>query len=143
MGDLAVTATAHETGLEPAPMHPLTLGFTVLGAPVAWSLHLLLCYFIVALDCTTGWGGAVPAIVIATVVLGAVAAWAGAVAFRHWPPPRGIGRVLSELGEPVGRDRFLMLLGMALSALFTLAILATALAPLFVPTCPFVPGILA
>lgn len=130
----------HDTAMEPAPVGGATRGFALLGAPVAWSVHLLVCYFVVALDCTAGWNLAVPGIIGATVLTGAVAAWSGVVAWRHWPRPRGMTQFMSELEQPVGRDRFLMLLGMALSALFTLAILAEALAPLFVPTCSILPG---
>lgn len=121
-------------------MSPLVLGIAVLGGPAAWTVHLLVCYFLVALQCTSAWRGAVAGIVAVTAVCAAASAASGYVAWRHWPPPRGVAQALSEIEQPRGRDRFLMLVGMALAALFTLAIVVEALAPLFVPTCEALPG---
>lgn len=105
--------------------------YAVLGPPVIWGLHLAVCYFLVTLDCITAWDGGGWSVGLATALAAAGAAGAGWVAWRTW---RGLG------GGPLGPDerewsRFLMVLGMAASVLFTLVILATGVAPLFVDLC--------
>lgn len=107
----------------------------VLGAPIAWTLHLFVSYFLVTVTCATGWGGGDAAVIIATLVLGAAAALSTALAFRRW---RGLGRDEdwgTALSEPGGRGGFLWLVGVLLGGIFTLAIVLAGIAPLFVPTC--------
>jgi hypothetical protein len=99
------------------------LGFV--GAPVAWVLHLSASYFLVALGCTTGWGGARCGILLATLVLGAVAAGAGWLGWRRRVP------------DPAGVRDFLGHGGAALAALFAVAIVFEGLPPLFLPLCGF------
>jgi hypothetical protein len=99
----------------------IVLGF--LGAPLAWAVHLGVSYFLVALGCTTNWGGARPAILVATLAFAALAVWAG------WIGWRGRER------DPAGVRDFLGMGGAVLAGLFTLAIVFAGLSPLVLPLC--------
>ncbi len=112
-----------------------TLILGLLGAPLAWSLHLAVEYLIVALACATGWGaGVVVALGIVTAVLAVLSALAGLFALRQWKRLRSSEDENDETGARP--QSFLMLTGVLLSMLFTLTIILTGLAPLFVPVCP-------
>ena len=50
-----------------------TLGFAVLGGPVAWVVHLNASYFLVALGCATRWAGTGLALAGLTLLLAVVA----------------------------------------------------------------------
>jgi hypothetical protein len=105
--------------------------FAVLGAPVIWGLHLLLCYFLVTLECITAWRGAEAAVLAVTAVAVAGSVAAGRVAWKGWKDHSG-GRLDPDEGEWVP---FLLLAGVAASALFTLVVVTAGVAPLFVATC--------
>ncbi|MDQ3951153.1 MAG: hypothetical protein M3282_12535 [Gemmatimonadota bacterium] len=109
--------------------------YGVLGGPIAWTLHLFVSYFLVALACTTGWWGANVGIALATVLLAAAAGASVVVSFRRWRQLGGDQRWDEALSDPRGRGGFLWVLGMVLGAIFALAILFAGLPPLFVPTC--------
>ena len=131
-------ATAHresaiEGGLE---LGWLKLLFVTLGPAVAWGVHFLLSYFLIALGCTTGWQRTDAAIGVATVLLAVVTGLAGWMAFRNWRP-RGEGgtRWESVVSDPGGRRNFLLLIGMMSAALFGLLIIMEGLSPVFLSTC--------
>lgn len=106
----------------------------LLGAPTLWTLHLLVCYFLVALACTTAWGEGVDWLIIAaTLVLAAGSAWCGLYAWRRWREHRG--GLAADLNGPPSAAAFLYLMGALGSVLFTVAVLWEGLPPLFVPTC--------
>jgi hypothetical protein len=114
--------------------------FAVLGAPVAWSLHFLLIYFLVTLFCTTGSRGAGVAVGIATALFAVISAAAGVVAYRGWRRTGAAGgwdRAVTEADQH--RSSFLLMMGMLAGALFTLLIFTEALPTLFVQACPEVP----
>jgi hypothetical protein len=127
-GDRRTLAGEHEIPFR-------TLGFAVLGAPLAWVVHLGVSYFLVALGCSTRWSGTDAALAVATLLLAAVAAGAGLVAHRAWRQVRVQQAWLTSMGEPRGRSSFLTLVGVGVAAIFTLLILLAGLPPLFVPTC--------
>lgn len=109
---------------------------SVVGGPVAWSLHLFISYFLVTIGCTTGWGGTVPAILIVTILLAAAAFGSGVVAFRRWRQLDGAPQDWREaLSEPRGRGGLLWMVGILSAALFGVVILLAGLPPLFVPIC--------
>jgi len=121
------------------------LVLALLGAPVAWTLHLLVGYVIVAFGCATAWGGTDAAIVALTVACAAGAVAAGLLGLRLWR--RAQEHRLSDeepgddepwdarLGERGARANFLAIAGVMLAILFTYAIVIEGLPPLFAPTC--------
>ena len=111
------------------------LAFATFGAAIAWAVHFLLSYFLVALGCTTGWRGTDAAIGIATVVLAAVAAWSGWIAFRNWRPRRGRGGGTGILDDAGGRRNFMLVIGILSAGLFGLLIVLEGLSPVFLSTC--------
>jgi small-conductance mechanosensitive channel len=112
-----------------------TLLFAFLGAPVAWAVHFLVIYFLVALFCTTGWQGAGLAVAVATVAFAAVSVAAGVVAYRRWRERRDGQSWDGAAAEPGGWGTFFLVMGMFGAVLFSALIVAEALPPLFVPTC--------
>jgi hypothetical protein len=107
------------------------LVISLLGAPVAWLLHLGTSYFLVALGCGTGWQGAGLAVLLITGVCTALAAWAGWLAWIDWRRAR---QAPSELDPPTVRG-FVGALGVISAGLFCGAILIAGIAPLFLPMC--------
>ena len=109
----------------------LRLLFAVLGAPVLWSIHLGVCYFLLTLDCISGWNGAGWGMAVATVLAAAGSLAAGFSGWRIW-------RMFRSAHIPADEREwapFLVLVGMAASGLFTLVIVAEGVAPYFVQTC--------
>jgi hypothetical protein len=53
---------------------PLQVFISFLAPPLLWALHLMVSYFLVALDCTTAWNGAGIAIAIETALFAAAMA---------------------------------------------------------------------
>ncbi|MGH7717824.1 MAG: hypothetical protein ACREON_03125, partial [Gemmatimonadaceae bacterium] len=47
--------------------------FALLGAPVAWALHLLVGYAVIAAECSSAWRGADLAVGLLTLAAAAVA----------------------------------------------------------------------
>lgn len=123
----------HEVGL-PA------LLFCLLGPPLAWTLHFLVIYFLVALYCTTGRSSVVVETGIATVLAGGASVWAGVVGFRGWRRHRGREPLLAALSGQIDAGTFLLIMGILGAAYFTVLIVLEALPPLFVPTCAEVPA---
>jgi uncharacterized membrane protein YhaH (DUF805 family) len=97
----------------------------VLGAPVAWMLHLLASYAVVGLACAAHWNRAGSTLVLVTAICLAAALASGGVAYRRW---RAAGRA--------GGERDIMLVGIFGTAIFGAAILLESLVPAFVPLCP-------
>jgi hypothetical protein len=110
----------------------LVLGF--LGPPLVWALHLAVSYFLVALDCNTGWNGGTTAVLLATAVGAAAALGAGAFAWRGWKRIRG-SLVPGELLDPMRIRGFLTLSGVLMAVLFAGAIILAGVSPLFLPLC--------
>jgi hypothetical protein len=104
----------------------MSLLVAVLGAPVAWMVHLMASYMVVGLACAMGWPRADASLVALTVVclLGAVAS--GVLAFRHWA-----GTMHQDGWKPD-----VMLVGVLGAGLFVIAIILEAVVPAFVPLCP-------
>lgn len=127
-GTAATEAGARDLGL----MDVLTV---TLGGPIAWSLHLFVCYFLVSVQCSTGWRGASAGIVVATVVLAAASALTSWRAVARW---HALGARQSwdrALSDPTGRGGFLWILGALLGVVFAFVIVLGGMATLFVRTC--------
>jgi hypothetical protein len=112
-----------------------SLLFSLLGGPAAWTLHLFVSYFVVAVGCAARWRGTDAALAAVTVVFVAVAAAAGVSAYRGWRREKGAQPWDATLAEPGGRTGFLMAVGILAAVLFGLVIILAGLPPLFVPTC--------
>jgi hypothetical protein len=107
------------------------VGWTgVLGAPLTWFASQQASYALVPWACH---GGPLVAIHLVNLVALLLVALAGATAWRDW---RRAGRDVSdELAPPAGRARFLGLIGLMLSALFGLAIVAQTTGAFFFVPC--------
>jgi hypothetical protein len=118
----------------------------LVGSPLAWVVHLLAGYVVVALWCSAGWAGADAVIGILTLVCAAAAVGSGVLSFRLWrqgqtelvsgPEPGGPESWDARLGERGARTVFLAVLALFMAALFAYLILLEGLPPLFTPTCP-------
>lgn len=121
------------------------LAFALLGAPFAWSAHMLVNSALVSVACK----GANPLfgaltletafilVVIVSVVTLVVSAAAGYVAYSAWVATSGDDQEshysVVEVGE--GRTRFLALVGMVFSGGFFAASIFDVLALFMVPLC--------
>ncbi|HET6580196.1 MAG TPA: hypothetical protein VFG66_17900 [Gemmatimonadales bacterium] len=138
-----------DSAAHPAPAgHRVALGalwFGLFGAPVVWSIQLMLNYGLVTHSCfpaseprtTPLFGGLRTTVLLAGAVALAIALAAGVTAWRSWRATRhehpGGQESLLEVGE--GRTRFMALAGMLVSGLFVLGVIMNAI-PLFImPLC--------
>jgi hypothetical protein len=99
----------------------------LVGGPVAWTLHFMASYGVVAVACMLGTSGAGVIVGGMTALLAAAAMASGLLAFQRWRSADGEGR-----GEA---ERVLMVVGMLGAGLFTVAIVLQGVVPVFVPTC--------
>ncbi|HEX5819430.1 MAG TPA: hypothetical protein VFY20_11150 [Gemmatimonadales bacterium] len=109
--------------------------FALLGGSVAWAVHFLGSYVLVAVGCAMGWGGMRAALAVATLALAAVAGAATWLAFREWRSEAGVMPWDVALSETHSWRAFLMLSGILLGALATGTILLEGFASLAVPLC--------
>lgn len=121
------------------PSLPVLL-VALLGAPVAWALHLFVSYAAVAIDCATPWRGGRIVVVAVTIIAIAFSLGSGWLARRVWLRARAVDRPIDDawdarMGERTARVSFLMVTGLAMSLLFALAIGYAAVPLLFVSTC--------
>lgn len=123
---------------------PPALWFGALGGPTAYAAHLVVSFWMVPAACT---GAQLWMLVLATVLAGAVAAFAAATALRAYrrlpapAQPAAPRRGRRRRAEPAGavatspRARFLALAGAALSTLSTAIILLAGSAIPFLEPC--------
>jgi small-conductance mechanosensitive channel len=114
--------------------------FALLGAAVAWTLHLLVAYVVVALDCSTRWSGTHVALAALTVVTLGAAAASGLLAHRLWMRARAVDRPTDDtwdarMGDRTSRVSFLMMVGVVLAVLFAISIVYQAVPLFFVAVC--------
>jgi hypothetical protein len=102
----------------------------VLGGPLAWFASQQASYVLVPWACH---GGPLLAIHLVNFAALLLAAGAGALAWREWR--RADPELSDELAPPGGRQRFLGLVGLTLSALFGLAIIAQTAGAFFFGPC--------
>ena len=125
--------TEHPAGV-PVPGTGSIL-FAVVGGALAWTLHFLGSYALVAVGCVSGWPDVRVVLVAGTVALGAMAAGSTALAWRGWRRVSAGQRWDSALGEPRGWLAFLMLTGIILGGISLLTILLEGLGTLALPLC--------
>ena len=136
----AQAGTVRRAGDDAATPRPRTLLFALLGAAVAWSLHLLASYVLVAAGCTGRWGGTRPALVAVSLAALALCAASGLVALRGWRAARAVDRPTDDawdarMGERTARVSFVMVVGLALALVFALGVVYEALTVFLAPLC--------
>jgi hypothetical protein len=116
----------------PGARRNLALWFALLAGPLAWAVRLTLGYILVASDCTSTSRGTLLTLSLVTLVVTLAGGLVG------WRMLRSLGVAPDTLESPVsGRERFMALGGVALSALFTVLGLATALPTFLLRPCDF------
>jgi hypothetical protein len=110
---------------------PASLWAGVLGAPAAWAVQMELYYLLVPWACRTGHRWPLFVVPIVFVVL---AALGGLLSWRDWERS-GRGSPDTSDGGPVARTWFLGMLGVMVSALFCMLILAQWIAAFFISPC--------
>jgi hypothetical protein len=118
-----------------------TLLFALLGGATAWSVHLLVSYTLLAYACSSGWGGARPALLTIALLALAATVWSGVVARRYWRVARAADRPEDDawdarMGERTARVSFLMVTGLILSVIFALGIVYEGITIFLAPLCP-------
>ena len=113
---------------------PLQVFISFLAPPLLWALHLMVSYFLVALDCTTAWNGGGVAIGIATFLFAAATLGSGLMAWRAWKRIRD-GMLPGELLDPIRNRGFLIFSGVLMAPPFALIIILAGTSPLFAPMC--------
>jgi hypothetical protein len=109
--------------------------FGLVGGWVAWSIHFLAGYAVVAIGCVAGWPDLRTILAAGTALLGGIALWSTLVAWRDWRRVSA-GQAWDEaLGEPRGWFGFLMLAGALLGLLSTVTIVLEGFATLGLPAC--------
>lgn len=121
---------ARELEVLEEPRGIAALWFAMLAAPVAWFAGLNLNYSLVRLACAKGTLISLHLVSAATLVL---AVSGGVVAWREWR--RVGGGWPGEGGDPRARSRFMAVIGVLASALFSLVILAQWVAELILNPC--------
>ncbi len=117
-GDLLGAEARVETG-DLRWLSPLPLWTGILAGPVAWAFDLTASYAVVKWVCTTRNGVVLPLITLLALSMvagGAVLSW---LAFRH-----SADALPTDGGRPRQRAHFMALVGLSLSALFALQIVA-------------------
>lgn len=123
----------HPAGVTlPPPSYTL---FALLGGAVAWTLHFLGSYALVAIGCVAGWGGIRTGLAAGTVVLLTLAVWSTILAWRAWRRVSGGQHWDIALSEPRGWFAFLMLTGVLMGAVAALTIALEGLGTLALPVC--------
>jgi len=113
------------------------LMFGVGTGPIAWTLHLVISYVLVPFSCDVQTN--LP-LNLTTVLTSVPTLAAAVVSFRLWRRS-GVG-MESEAGSETGvgvvqlRRGFLALVGLLLSVMFLILIIAEGLGPIFLSPCP-------
>jgi hypothetical protein len=103
----------------------------VLGAPALWAIQFQANYALVPWICAHGHLVFMP---ITTALFLVLSLSCGLISLRDWRRVGG-GSAEGSAGGPVERIRFLGLLGLLVSALFSLLILAQGVAAFFINPC--------
>jgi hypothetical protein len=108
---------------------PLYTGF--LGAPILWAMQFQLSYMLVPWVCTHRNAWLLPTVHLAFFLLSAIT---GVLSWREW---RRVGATppSSQEQETIARTKFLGAMGLMSAALFSLVILAQAVASFFLDPC--------
>lgn len=128
-----------------APRIGRELLLAVVGPPLAWTVHLLGAYVMVALWCAEQWPGLTLAVLALTAACFVASAASGILAYRLWHRGRQALSTDREPGAPESWDArmgergarfvFLAVLAMFMAVLFSYLIVLEGLPPLFAPHC--------
>ncbi len=118
--------------------------FALLGGALAWSLHFVVSYGLIAWACTSGFSSVRGVLVVLTVLALAFTGWSSIVAWRGWHLARALDMPEDDawdarMGERTARVSFIMVTGLILSIVFATGIIYQALTLFLVPLCQ--PGI--
>jgi hypothetical protein len=115
-------------------MAELRLVLICLAAPIAWTLHLLLSYLLVTVGCGQDWPGMRVLLGLVTLVFASGALWPAIRLLRTARGPRLVAWLV-QTEQQDATPRFLVILGLLMTPIFTLAILLGGIGPLLVPVC--------
>jgi hypothetical protein len=106
-----------------------------LTAPLAWTLHFLLSYLLISVGCSRGWqSGMRPTLLLLALLFAGISLWP---LLRAWRLRTHVSSLewLATHEEESRTTHFMLGLGVALTAVFALAILLGGLGTLLVPIC--------
>jgi hypothetical protein len=109
--------------------------FAVLGGALAWALHFLGSYAVVAIGCVAGWPSTRVIVAAGTAVLGALALWSTVVAWREWRRSSDKQRWDTALSEPRGWYSWLMTVGVLMGITSAFTIVLEGFGTLMLPLC--------
>lgn len=123
---------------------PAILLIALLGGGLAWSLHLLASYVLVAFACTTDWGGARVALALLSLAALGTTGASGWLAWKRGHIARAVDRPEDDawdarMGERTARVSFLMVMGLISAILFAIGIVYATLTIWIGPLCE--PGV--
>lgn len=137
-----MSASPHSTAIPDGRRLLLAL----LGSPLAWVVHLLAGYLVIALWCSSGWSGAEAVLGILTLMCAGAALASAVLAFRLWrqgqralladAEPGAPESWDSRMGERGARAAFLAVLALFMGGLFGFLIVLQGIPPLYTPICP-------
>lgn len=117
----------------------------IVGAPLAWTLHLMVSYVMVAAWCAAEWGGLRVVLAVTTLICAVLAVGSGVAALALWREGQAMLRRDAEPGDPEGlssrmgergaRISFLAAMSIGGAVLFAFLILLQGLPPMFTPAC--------
>ncbi|HEX2168417.1 MAG TPA: hypothetical protein VHG09_14375 [Longimicrobiales bacterium] len=108
----------------------------LLAAPIAWTMHLLMSYAIIAVGCSFGWlTGTRVAIAALTVVLTLAALSSAWATLRDWPRPIRLIEWAAHTEQDEPMHAFLRGLGLLATLVFVLSIVLGGFGSLMVPLC--------
>lgn len=110
--------------------------FAILGGAIAWTLHFLGSYAVIAIGCVAGWAPTARLVVaVGTVLFAGVAAWSTLIAWHEWRRVSGGQRWDEALNEPRGWYPWLMLIGVLMGLTSILTIVLEGSGSLLLPAC--------
>jgi len=109
--------------------------FALLGGAIAWALHFLGSYAVVAIGCVAGWSATRLGVAAGTAALGALALWSTVVAWREWRRSSGDQRWDTALSEPRGWYSWLMTVGLLMGITSAFTIVLEGFGTLMLPLC--------
>ena len=123
--------TVEQPSNPPTSWGTASLWAGVLGAPAAWAVQFEVNYALVPWICGHGWRFLIPLISAIFIVIG-IAMFV--LTWREWSRVNHAAQSDDQGGES-GRRYFMAVLGLLVSSLFTVVILAQGLAVFFLNPC--------
>ena len=102
---------------------------SLVGAPLIWGMHLLICYVLVSLACAFGFGGVHVGIGIVTLAALALLGWTGLANYRKWKEARRTNHPDADI------QVFFSLNAMMLSVVSAAALIWVAVPSTMLPPC--------